>query len=249
MNASDFRKIILNKVKSSLHHPPDSGNRNSLSQQFMTNETEKTAQTTSHALTAGNAACRKTLLDRFVEEINQVGGKTYRATDNHQLLLYAGEIAKKHGAGLIFRETCTEFGPSIDDFFHHTGIKIFSYSTLPDDEMMSSVDIGICCSDFGIAESGTLALLSKKGCGRLISLLPPIHIALIKPQNILPSLGELFLTLSNQSTPEKPFSTSCLTLITGPSRTGDIEQTLSIGVHGPKELHVIIAPEQENRDL
>jgi L-lactate dehydrogenase complex protein LldG len=70
---------------------------------------------------------------------------------------------------------------------------------------------------------------------RLVSLVPPVHIAILDASQIVATLGEALSTLRQ----EEPVSPIC-TLVTGPSRTADIELTLAIGVHGPQELYVIV---------
>ena len=72
---------------------------------------------------------------------------------------------------------------------------------------------------------------------RLVSLLPPIHVAFIDGANICAALGEALAAVARKG----PAGMSrAITFITGPSRTADIELTLTIGVHGPKELFVIV---------
>jgi L-lactate dehydrogenase complex protein LldG len=94
-------------------------------------------------------------------------------------------------------------------------------------------DIGITSAQLGIAETGTLVIGSDKEFNRLTSLIPPVHICVLEASKIRHNLGE---TLSEL---EKDLSKS-ITFITGQSRTSDIELTLALGVHGPKELHVIL---------
>ena len=242
MNSTDFRKIILHKIKSALNQHPGLWSTRVFSADFLPENIQKSGKKNTCLPIMDKDSYREDLLDRFIGEISKVGGSTYKANSNSQVAQYVVEIAKKHRAKSIIKEDSLEFGPDIDSLCQNMDIKVFSYKDLPDADIISSADIGICSCDYGIAESGTLAVLSRSGRGRLISLLPPVHIALIKPHQILLSLAELFLNLSESSSPENQFSTSCLTLITGPSRTGDIEQTLTIGVHGPKELHAIIVP-------
>ncbi len=98
-----------------------------------------------------------------------------------------------------------------------------------------AADLGITGVDYLIAETGTVALLSAPGSPRCPSLLPPVHVAVAERRQVLPDLFDLF---SVAGPPEQP---SCLTLITGPSKTGDIELRLVTGVHGPGELHVVLA--------
>jgi L-lactate dehydrogenase complex protein LldG len=94
-------------------------------------------------------------------------------------------------------------------------------------------DVGITSAQFGIAETGTLVIESDKEFNRLTSLIPPIHICILEASKLRNNLGE---TLSEL---ERDLSKS-ITFITGQSRTSDIELTLALGVHGPKELFVFI---------
>ena len=100
---------------------------------------------------------------------------------------------------------------------------------------LGGVKVGLTGADAGLADTGSIALISGPGRGRLASLLPPVHIALLPAQKLYPSLVSFLAT-----TPESAATASNLVFITGPSRSGDIEMTLSIGVHGPGEIHVII---------
>ena len=94
--------------------------------------------------------------------------------------------------------------------------------------------VGITSAEYGLADTGTLVVLSA-GESRLASLLPPVHIAVIESSRILSGLDELLTVL-----PEPAEVTASMVLITGPSRTADIEQILVRGVHGPGELHVVV---------
>ena len=99
-----------------------------------------------------------------------------------------------------------------------------------------SAEAGLTGVDYGIAETGTLALLSRPGEGRAVSLVPPLHIAVLHSRNICYELGELF----ERVIAEEGALPSALTFITGPSSTGDIELVHTVGVHGPGELHLVI---------
>jgi L-lactate dehydrogenase complex protein LldG len=101
-------------------------------------------------------------------------------------------------------------------------------------ECCSTVDIGITGADYALADTGTLVMLSSRQEARLISLLPPAHIAVVPSERILSGLDELFSILPNAAE-----QTSSMVLITGPSRTADIEQILVRGVHGPGEITVV----------
>jgi L-lactate dehydrogenase complex protein LldG len=102
-------------------------------------------------------------------------------------------------------------------------------------ELCASADTGITSADYALADTGTLVMLSSPQEARMISLLPPAHIAIVPRARILTGLDELFSLLPNPAE-----STSSMVLITGPSRTADIEQILVRGVHGPGLLSVVV---------
>lgn len=102
----------------------------------------------------------------------------------------------------------------------------------------ASAPVGITSADYALANTGTLVMLASPSEARLISLLPPVHIAVVPAGRILTSLDELLAIV-----PDPARVTSSMVLITGPSRTADIEQILVRGVHGPGEIHVVIVNE------
>jgi L-lactate utilization protein LutC len=102
-------------------------------------------------------------------------------------------------------------------------------------ELCARVDIGITSADYALSDTGTLVMLASPAEARLVSLLPPAHLAVVPKERILTGLDELFTIL-----PDPAAQTSSMVLITGPSRTADIEQILVRGVHGPGQLTVVI---------
>jgi L-lactate utilization protein LutC len=102
-------------------------------------------------------------------------------------------------------------------------------------EVCARVDIGITSADYALSDTGTLVMLASPAEARLVSLLPPAHLAVVPCNRILTGLDELFTLL-----PDPAGQTSSMVLITGPSRTADIEQILVRGVHGPGQVTVVI---------
>ena len=102
-------------------------------------------------------------------------------------------------------------------------------------QLCATVGVGITCADYALADTGTLVLFSSPEEARMISLLPPAHIAVVPRGCILTGLDELFALV-----PLPAERSSSMVLITGPSRTADIEQILVRGVHGPGEIHVVV---------
>jgi L-lactate dehydrogenase complex protein LldG len=99
----------------------------------------------------------------------------------------------------------------------------------------AAADVGISSAHYALAETGTLVMLASPEESRLISLLPPVHIAVFPRSRMLANLDELLAVLPNPAE-----QTSSMVLITGPSRTADIEQILVRGVHGPGEIYAVI---------
>jgi L-lactate dehydrogenase complex protein LldG len=187
----------------------------------------------------GTDLCR-----RLAEEVNAVGGfaqvvKT-EAEANDALTTLLREYAAK-------RALCWQH-PLLDrlglvSLLASLGIEHVSHdelSGLPPaerQEKMLATDVGITSATYAIAETGSLAMASGQGTERSASLLPPVHVAIVERNQILPDLFDLFAKLDAAGA--ENIATN-LTLITGPSKTGDIELQLTTGVHGPGKWHVIV---------
>ena len=94
-------------------------------------------------------------------------------------------------------------------------------------------DVGVSRALYGLADTGSVVLAASPDEPRSRSLLPWTHVTLLRVEDILPGLAELFAELG----PDLP---SALAIVTGPSRSADIEQRLAVGVHGPGEVHVVL---------
>lgn len=105
-------------------------------------------------------------------------------------------------------------------------------------EHAESADIGISTVEFGIAETGSVCMDGYSFESRLVSMLPPIHIAFMNSNNVVLGVTEAFEIIS------KVYDNGYVSFITGPSRTADIERVLTIGVHGPKRF-ILIAIDEE----
>lgn len=94
---------------------------------------------------------------------------------------------------------------------------------------MALCDLGITEADYLLPETGTLVLTSSADKPRAVSLLPRIHLAIVRPDMLRADMHQVFAEAKDQH---------YLVFITGPSRTADIELTVTLGVHGPKNLYV-----------
>jgi len=98
--------------------------------------------------------------------------------------------------------------------------------------------VGISQVDWAVAATGTLVVDAAQVEQRLVSTLPPIHVALVGTSRLRADLPTVLKQLH-------PSQTGYISLITGPSRTADIERVLTIGVHGPERLIIVFVDELE----
>lgn len=95
-------------------------------------------------------------------------------------------------------------------------------------------DCGITDVYAAVAETGSLVIRAAPEHGRALSLVPPIHVAILEPKKLVPDLVDLFEKLGHEGTG------SGTIIITGPSKTADIEMNLVVGVHGPGNVQVFL---------
>ena len=114
------------------------------------------------------------------------------------------------------------------------GVTVAGHDREQSRALCAKSSFGITGASLALAETGTLVMRANSEEARLISLLPPIHIALVRKEQLIVDLDELLAKI-----PKPVEDSSSMVLITGPSRTGDIEQILVRGVHGPGVVHVV----------
>ncbi len=154
---------------------------------------------------------------QFTTELTALGGHVL-STQNPTLAVI--ELLNSRGVKKIHLEPNT-----LDELLlRAAGIE---FTREPDPQILVGVTNAIC----GLADTGSVLIVDGVGDPLKASLLPEIHIAVLKSSDILPSLPDAMPLVKN---------TSAAVFITGPSRTADIEMTLTIGVHGPKEIHVFL---------
>ena len=168
--------------------------------------------------------------DLFVLRFEKLGGKAFRARSTSEVAaavanLLAGKRAIASNAPFLQECGLLQL-PNVES--NITGREQLRTAC-------AEAGIGITSADYVLADTGTLVMLSSAQEARLISLLPPIHLAVFSRQRILSGLEELLTVL-----PRPAEQTSAMVLITGPSRTADIEQILVRGVHGPGEIYAVI---------
>jgi L-lactate dehydrogenase complex protein LldG len=169
-------------------------------------------------------------IESLCARVEALAGKTYRALSGADACRYVATAIEGKSALASNAPLLTECGitalPNVRSGF---------YESASLREASASAGCGITSADYALADTGTLVMLASPQEARLISLLPPVHIAVVASARVLTSLDELLTVL-----PRPAEITSSMVLITGPSRTADIEQILVRGVHGPGEIHVVV---------
>jgi L-lactate dehydrogenase complex protein LldG len=118
------------------------------------------------------------------------------------------------------------------------GLPVLSTDGGYDVNEMEICDVGISECDALIAQTGSVLLTTHSGGGRALSVLPPHHVVIARMDQLVPDLPAAYELLHHSY--DNAAWPSMITIITGPSRTGDIERILVLGAHGPKKLTVIL---------
>jgi len=189
------------------------------------------------------------LVQTFKRECELLTGKVYIAQTNDESSKFLSAIIQKAGINRIIKwDTPLLRQLEIDNLFDSLGIQnMLLAEKEPPNEVKrkdytgpaSIAELGISGADYGLADTGTLVLRTSPTQDRVTSLLPPIHVAIMESKCVLSSSDDLIVKLM-VDIEEAADLDSCITLITGPSLTADIELNLVLGIHGPRELHVII---------
>jgi L-lactate utilization protein LutC len=177
---------------------------------------------------------------RFCAELTAAGGRPHRVADDAAAVACILDLlAEKSARRVLLSASLILERLGLADRLRAAGLEVTSSDTLPPAagrEPFFAADVGITGVDYLIAETGSVVLLAAREEPRSVSLLPPVHIAVAERRQLLPDLFDLFdpQRWQGQGPP------SCLSVITGPSKTGDIELRLVTGVHGPGAVHVVL---------
>ncbi len=192
---------------------------------------------------------------QFRQEFEAVGGVFLDGRGSGQLAESLSTVIRDSDSTQVYWESEAMFPkysiPYQRDKAGQGSVKLLLYSRHPDLKVefplslesrpygksaLAESSLSISPARFGIAETGTIVHEVGPGIGRLFSLLPPARLVLLSERDLIMNSAEFFADrLAEQRG-------SVLTLITGPSRTADIEKTLVVGVHGPKKMFVILTP-------
>jgi L-lactate dehydrogenase complex protein LldG len=173
---------------------------------------------------------------RFLEELEAVGGHGQLVESQEEAREYVLSIAREKDAKLLVRWDVEELAElDVDGPLEEAGVEVAVWRGIEDfREVAARADIGLSTAEWAIAETGSLVLTGGSGRGRTVTLLPPTYIAVIAAERVLPAVPDAIEKYAGGAQPAN------VCFHTGPSRSGDIEMSLVVGMHGPGDVHVIL---------
>jgi len=168
-----------------------------------------------------------------------------RATSDTLPDVLQSVIEKYHGKQLVVAKDTRSTLYGLDGFYQslrNNGVSVHEWDASlgkQNQQIAEKADIGITISDMVLAESGTIALFNSKDQSRSISLLPRSYVAIIPKSSLVPRYTQLAQDI-HRNLEQGERVGSCVSLVTGPSNSADIEMKLIVGVHGPIEATYIV---------
>lgn len=213
MTMNSAREEMLGKVRSALKRTADS---------------EVAAIPATARISPRGAGDSEAELSAFFGEVEKLGGKTKRIAelaDLHAGLRELVETEQVKKATVWQTAQLKDWG--VEEILKSLGVEVIS-PYAPNREV-AECELGITGADFALPETGTLGLRSSIEQPRTVSLLPRVHLSLIQSACLRVDLQPIL---------EEAKHDDYFVFVTGPSRTADIELTVTVGVHGPKTLYV-----------
>ena len=218
---SDARSEILDAIRKQLHSDPEAAG---------TGDAPVGMPEEAASFVRVDRADR---VSRFREMLESVGGTVVVVPDEASAATAVEDMIREGGHRRVMFSDDPLVGMVMDGLPGQ--IQRVSWDA-PREEILAS-DVGLTSVQWAVAETGTLVLDNDVERHRLASLLPPVHVALLDSSKILSDLDELLDSLKGDGASAVSRG---ITLVTGPSRTADIELTLVVGVHGPEKLKVVV---------
>lgn len=163
----------------------------------------------------------------FAEQLVAVAGQFVFCEDDIQFIENLLTLAEERNWHKIY---CWE--PALQDL-----LNTYEYPHYETDKDFEQAEVGLTLCEALIARNGSILISNAQAAGRRLSIYPPIHIVLAYTSQLVLDLKDAFNLVKQKYNNQLP---SMLSVVTGPSRTADIEKTLVLGAHGPKELFVFL---------
>jgi L-lactate dehydrogenase complex protein LldG len=173
-------------------------------------------------------------LAQLLAEIEKLSGITRRLESRDELRTAVAELVRAEEVKRATLWSTPDLaGWGVGEFLQTLGVEIVPAQA--DKHLVAACELGVTGVDAALPETGTLLLRSSPERPRVVSLLPRVHLAVFTPSVLRADLHQAFAEARDAG-----YSV----LVTGPSRTADIELTLTLGVHGPKSLYAWVLDER-----
>ena len=190
---------------------------------------------------------REALLAQLERSAELQGWRFMAVATEQEAAAAVVEIAARHGAGTVVRTAHEALERiKLDAALRDAGMESILLAEGPGEldarqrlETAASAAVGVTGVDAIIAETASVALAPRKGMSRQVSLLPPVHVAVATTEQVVGTLEDA-LTLRLDELAGAEEAAWYMNLVSGPSRTADIEQTLVVGVHGPGVVYLVV---------
>ncbi|WP_411349887.1 LutC/YkgG family protein [Paenibacillus sp. WLX2291] len=178
-------------------------------------------------------------IQRFTQHFQEVGGHVTRVADWQEAGQWIAEHARHLGAQYIVRQQLPELEQlQLEMQLPEAHISVWnSDPAQPWKARAAEADIGVVLADGAAAYTGTVMVTSAAQQGRSVSLLPTVCVVLLPRERLFTRLGELLIPLDTRGRENLPAGVH---FISGPSRSSDIENDLTIGVHGPGIIYTLL---------
>ncbi len=179
----------------------------------------------------------------FRSNLEAVRGRVHGPLSPEAAVGAVAALLREAGAGQVLSWPLAEVGlPGLAESLAEAGLTLVD-PTVPDDaagraealQRLAQVPVGLTGAQAGLSDTGSLVLIHGAGLSRLASLLPAVHVAVLFVDTLYAGLPAYWAM-----SPEPVAQTSNVVIVTGPSRTADIELTPVFGVHGPRRLDVVL---------
>lgn len=162
----------------------------------------------------------------FAEQFSKLQGRFVYCINQQELAFQLNSLIRKMDWQKVF---CLE-----DELLKRTGVDLGERQVKED---LANCDVSITGCEYLVARTGSIVMSAAQKSGRNSSVYAPIHICIAFSNQLVPDLRDSLQGLRERYGNQLP---SLITFATGPSRTADIEKTLVVGVHGPKEVYVFL---------
>lgn len=168
------------------------------------------------------------LEDCFAKEISEINGNCFLCNNEEEIFSKMKSLLAEKGIQRFFCRPTSDIVGKLEKY---------EIPFLSKEEDFLTMEAGVTYCEFLVAKTGSVMVSSASTSGRQMNIFPHIHFVLAKKSQIVPYISD---ALSKMKEKYGEILPSSITNITGPSRTADIEKTLILGAHGPKEIYVFL---------